>query len=137
METTGFNTLSNTLSQYADKVQQGIKNKLAEAANELAEEIKSNAHGSVAHSVNVKISNDGLSAIISADSPYALFCEYGVHIPEIKPKEKKALHFIKDGKDVFAKSAQAHTIAPRPFMNPAVEYYKPMLMEKLAKAIMN
>ena len=135
MNTTGFNILSEALSQYANKVQESIKNRLIEAANELADDVKSNAHGSVADSVKVELSNDGLSAVISADSPYALFCEYGVHIPEIKPKEKKALHFVKDGKDVFAKSAQAHTIAPRPFMNPTLEYYKPLLMEKLAKAI--
>lgn len=135
MGTDGFKTLTDTLSQYANKVQEGIKNRLAEAANELAEEVKSNAHGTVADSVKVNLSSDGLSAVISADSPYALYCEYGVHIPEIKPKEKKALHFVKDGKEVFAKSAQAHTIAPRPFMNPALEYYKPLLMEKLAKAI--
>lgn len=127
----------NALSQYADKLQAGLKGALAEAANEIAETAKSNAHGSVADSVKVELANDGLSAVISADSPYALFCEYGVQIPEIKPKEKKALHFVKDGKDVFAKSAQAHTIAPRPFMNPALEYGKSILMEKLAKAIKN
>lgn len=47
-----------------------------------------------------------------ADVPYAAAHEYGatINIPEIVPTTAQALHFVINGKDVFAKRVRAHTV---------------------------
>jgi len=133
----GLDKLSAALAQYANKVNEGVKAAVARAANDIADAAKQNAHGAVAGSIQAEISADGVSAIVSANSKYAVFAEYGVNIPAIKAENAKALHFIKNGEDVFVKSAQAHPIAPRPFLNPAAEHCKPEFIERIKNSIIN
>lgn len=47
-----------------------------------------------------------------ADIPYAAAHEFGatIKIPEIVPVKAQALHFVLNGKDVFAKRVAAHTV---------------------------
>ncbi len=111
----------NTLAQYADSVAAGTVDAIAKSAEDIADAAKGNTSGSLADSITTDVADDGLSATITANSEYAAYVEYGVSIPEIKAKAAKALHFVKDGKDVFARSARAHTIEPRPFLTPAFE----------------
>lgn len=48
----------------------------------------------------------------SADVAYAAIHEFGgtVNVPEIVPTKTKALHWVMNGKDVFATRVRAHTV---------------------------
>lgn len=56
---------------------------------------------------------------------YAAIHEHGgtIRIPEIRPRNKRALRFFVGGREIFAKRARAHDVAmpARPFLGPAVE----------------
>jgi len=94
---------------------------VANTANAIAAEAKQNCMGKLADSILTEITNDGLCAKVTANDPDAVFVEYGATIPAIYAEKAKALHWVEDGKDVFAKSARAHKNVPKPFLNPAAE----------------
>jgi len=50
------------------------------------------------------------SGFILADKPYAIYLEEGNNQggPYIYPRNAKALHFVANGKDVFAKKVRSH-----------------------------
>jgi len=60
----------------------------------------------------------------SSDVPYGRIHEFGgaIDIPEITPVKAQALHFVINGKDVFAKRVRAHTVhmPERSFMRSAL-----------------
>lgn len=49
---------------------------------------------------------------VGTNLEYAAIHEYGgtIHVPEIRPRNAKALHFYVGGREVFAMRARAHTI---------------------------
>ncbi len=53
---------------------------------------------------------------VVAKAPYAPFVELGTRPHIILPKNKKALRFIKDGKEVFAKKVRHPGSKPYPFL---------------------
>jgi phage gpG-like protein len=60
----------------------------------------------------------------SSDVKYGAIHEFGgtIDIPEIVPTKAQALHFVMNGKDVFAKRVRAHTVhmPERSFMRSAL-----------------
>src|SRR5579884_3849653 len=131
----GWDTLADSLSKYTETVKAGVANAIQETANNIVESAQKNAPGALADSISADIADDGLSATITANSEYAVYAEYGVNIPEIKAHNAKALHFVKDGEDVFGRSAKAHKIEPKPFMNPAFEENAQGLIDNLNKTL--
>lgn len=78
---------------------------------------------------------DGDNAVI-AQANYSAAIEYGVEAHEIRPVNAKALHFKKDGTDVFAMRANIPARRPNPVMrNAAKETYKDI--PTLVKDVLN
>jgi len=69
---------------------------------------------------------------------YGAAWEMGFTIPSyvIRPKNKKALRFIKDGKEIFAKRVviPARTEKPRKWLEPAIKDEEPRIMQLLERA---
>ena len=65
-----------------------------------------------------QINYDGSNNVI-ASAQYSAAIEYGVPEHEIKPVFAQALHFVKDGNDVFAKRALIPARRPNPVMRNA------------------
>lgn len=55
---------------------------------------------------------EGVRGVIGSNVPYARTHELGLtlHIPEIRPRRAKALHFFIGGQEVFAMRARAHDV---------------------------
>jgi hypothetical protein len=128
----GVDDLLNKYQQATDALAEQVKVAVAETAETIADNARQNCRGKLKDSIAVNIADDRMSAVISADHPDAAFIEYGVRIPEIHTKDAKTLHWKEDGKDVFAKSAKGHEMAPRPFMNPAFEENAQKLLDTLS-----
>ncbi len=56
--------------------------------------------------------DEAIVGIVGTNLEYAAIHEYGgtIHVPEIRPRNAKALHFYVGGKEVFAKKAKAHDV---------------------------
>jgi HK97 gp10 family phage protein len=135
IQLTGIEGLQDSLAVITDSLSEEVKAAVANTANAVAENAKSNCSGKLADSITTTIADDGMSASISADSPYAAFVEYGASIPEIQTENAKVLHWVEDGKDVFARSASAHEIPAKPFLNPAFEEQSAQLKDTLKDII--
>ena len=110
MTITGIDTLKDILTEYAEKVSEGVKDAIAKTATDMADSAKKNTSGDIADSVNVQIASDGMSAVISADSPDAVTSEYGIKTPGSKTQ-------------------------PKPFLNPAFEENRQALIDNIVKTI--
>ncbi|HTA82268.1 MAG TPA: HK97-gp10 family putative phage morphogenesis protein [Bacteroidia bacterium] len=131
----GIDALQDNLAVITESLSEEVKTAVVDAVNAMAENAKSKAPGKLADSITTTIADDGMSASIIADSPYAVFVEYGVSIPEIHAEKAKVLHWVKDGKDVFSRSARAHEIPAKPFLNPAFEEQSAQLKDTLKDII--
>jgi phage gpG-like protein len=76
----------------------------------------------------------------SGDVKYGAIHEFGgtIHIPEIVPVKAKALHWIHEGKDVFARRARAHdiTMPERSFMRSTLKAMEPQIVSGLKAAVL-
>ena len=103
--------LSNIFQRALDETIQEVGFAVVEEAHKTAPVDKGN--------YKKGISFDAKDKVI-ANVNYSATIEYGISNPVlIKPKTKKALHFIKDGKDVFVKYAQQKRRNPNPVMRNA------------------
>jgi hypothetical protein len=79
------------------------------------------------------------SASNSPAGKYAAIQEFGgtVHIPEIVPTKAQVLHFLIDGKDVFAMRTRAHdiTIPERSYMRSSLTEMKDEILAGLTDAV--
>lgn len=66
-------------------------------------------------SVFVEVSQSKPEASVEVRKIYARIQEFG---GTIVPRKAKVLHWVQDGKDIFAKSV---TLPPRPYFRPAIE----------------
>jgi len=75
-----------------------------------------------------------------ADVVYAAIHEYGgtINIPEIVPVKAKVLHFIIDGKDVFATRVRSHSVVmpERAPLRTSLEEMTPEIVSGLQEAVM-
>lgn len=67
--------------------------------------------------------------------PYAHIVEYGAKAHNIKPKEKKALRFYKDGEPRFARKARIPKFTAKPYLRPAYDYISPDIVKNIKKAV--
>ena len=67
-----------------------------------------------------QIEYDGANMVI-ANANYSADIEYGTGAHEIRPQTAQALHFQKDGKDVFAKKVEHPGTRPNPVMRNAAK----------------
>lgn len=60
----------------------------------------------------VRDDEDGIVGTVGTNLEYAPIHEYGgtIHVPEIRPRKAKALHFYVGGASVFAMRARAHDV---------------------------
>ena len=79
--------------------------------------------------------------VTSQGVPYAKIHEYGgiVNIPEIQPKNARALHFVSGGADIYAARTQAHavTIPERSFMRSTTDEQRQPITDRLSSAVQN
>lgn len=86
-----------------------------------------------------KLSEGGITAIVSAGAPYALFVEFGTGLygprhQRIRPKRAKAMRWLGPGGDyIFARSTAG--MQPRPYLIPALENNAEEVAEVIADAI--
>lgn len=77
----------------------------------------------------------------SGDVKYGAIHEFGgtIHIPEIFPVKAKALHFVMDGKEVFAKHVRAHDVnmPERSFMRSSLHDMEDEIVSGLKEAVLN
>ena len=75
----------------------------------------------------------------SSDVPYGRIHEFGgtIQVPEITPVKAQALHFVINGKDVFAKRVRAHTVSmpERSFMRSALADMKDEIEAGIRQAV--
>ena len=73
----------------------------------------------------VELDGERLVGVVGTTKPYAAIHEFGGRTAAhtIRARQAKALHFVLDGKDVFAKSVNhpGSVIPARPFLRPAIE----------------
>lgn len=93
------------------KFEQNVLKDITDLGKKVAQ---SKSKGSLRRAIS--IDSEGISEKnLVAAKPYAAFIENGRGI--VKPKTKKVLRFVINGKVVFAKSVGP--VKPRPFMKPA------------------
>jgi hypothetical protein len=109
----------------------GLESALGKALQEVAEQganVARTQHEYKSHGGNgleantVAYKNSALDQGIIANKPYASWVEYGNGPAgsRIYPVSAKALHFVVNGQEVFAKSVKAS--APKPFMAKALSF---------------
>ncbi|MGP8215799.1 MAG: HK97 gp10 family phage protein [Bacteroidia bacterium] len=133
----GIEELQDALTKATKSLTEEVKSAVAGTANAITESARQNCSGKLADSITVVISDDGMSATVSTNEPYAAFVEYGAEIPSIKAENAKVLHWVEDGKDVFVKSARAHENKPKPFLNPAAEANRQSFIDEIKDIISN
>lgn len=102
----GIDKLKDVYANAPDELAEEVKDAVAAAAKAIADKAKQNTKGKLQQSVTAEISDDGMSATISANEPYAVYVEYGT-------EKMKA----------------------EPFMNPAFEEHAPQFINALKKTI--
>ena len=111
--------IDSTINNWVDKF-------LEEFCKQVVEEAKINlktgghsVSGKLIDSIRYeKVSNNEYKIVVDAD--YAAYIEYGTRAHIIRPKNKKALKFQVDGKDIFAKEVHHPGTSPYPYMEPAI-----------------
>lgn len=70
--------------------------------------------GNLRRSITARVEDEpnGTRGIVGTNLVYARIHEFGgvIHVPPMVPVRAKALHWIQDGRDVFAKSTRAHDV---------------------------
>lgn len=78
---------------------------------------------------------------VGTNVTYGKTWEYGAHVPayDIRPKNGQALHFFTHGAEVFAKVVHmpARDIKARPFLAPALQEMKPLIIAELQATLTN
>lgn len=79
------------------------------------------------------------TSIVGTNVSYGKTWEYGAHVPayQVRPVKAEALHFFVHGKEVFAKVANipAHDIKARPYLAPALQEMKPLIIAELTRTL--
>jgi len=98
--------------------QSGFQDFMNQVTNEVREKLTGpvlqRRTGTLVRSIHTEIqkSATGFIGKIGSNIKYAAIHEFGgiIHIPDIYPVKKQALHFFIGSKEIFAKKVKAHTI---------------------------
>jgi phage gpG-like protein len=87
----------------------------------------------------IREESDAIIGIVGTNLVYAAIHEYGgeLHLPEIRPRRAKALHFYVGGAEVFAMRARAHSvrIPERSFLRSALADRREAFLAAIREAI--
>ena len=83
-----------------------------------------------------RFERSGTSSIsyVGTNVKYGTAWEYGIAAHDIYPVTAKALHFFIAGQEIFAKHVHMPAQAPRAFLKPALEAFKPTAIAAIQKA---
>ena len=137
------------LGTLRERLRAGVREAVEEGADELRTRVQTKLSGEVLQtrsgalrdSITAEVSEDegGIGARVLSDAAYARVHEYGgrIDVPEIVPKNAKALAFEYGGRLVFAKRTAAHvvTIPERSFMRSALAEFAPALLDDIRKVV--
>lgn len=137
------------LEALKDRLRTDVREAVEDGASALASRVQTKLSGEVLQarsgalrdSIMAEVSEDapGVGARVSSDAPYARVHEYGgrINIPEIVPRNAKALAFEYGGRLVFAKRTAAHvvTMPERSFMRSALAEFAPVLIDDIRKVV--
>lgn len=151
VELVGQRELSLRLTSMPAAVRRSLTRKTYSLANDLEALVKSKLSGIVLNvvtgalrrSIHNKVTSEATSVkasvFSSGDVKYAAIHEFGgtVHVPEIVPTKAQALHFIYEGKEVFARRVRAHDVQmpERSFLRSSLSDMKDGIVEGLREAV--
>ncbi len=94
---------------------------------------------SISHKVESGATSVKATVFSSGDVKYAGIHEFGgtIHVPEIVPVKAQALHFIYEGKEIFAKRVRAHDVVmpERSFLRSSLEDMRTEIVAGLREAV--
>ena len=82
LQINGLDELQDAFAQASDDLAEQVQRAVADTAQSIVDEAKQNCPvktGELRDSIVAEISDDGMSATITADAPYAAYVEYGPH----------------------------------------------------------
>ena len=100
----GIDKLKSIYANAANELADEVKDAITASAQAMADKARQKSKGELQQSVTAQIADDGMSATISANEPYAPYVEYGTH-----------------------------KMGAEPFMNPAFEEEAPQFINALKK----
>lgn len=136
MTTIDIADLGPWLESYAETIGTSYDDAARKVVAEKAEEVRVLASryaprrtGRLANSITVRYADDGYTAEVYSDVPYAPFMEFGTgtrgEFPGtayvIRPVKGTYLKFTVNGKTIFTKKVVHPGVAPRPFLRPAFD----------------
>jgi Bacteriophage HK97-gp10, putative tail-component len=127
------------LEALAPSVAAKAKDVVARNADALLANVQARVPAKLAASLRAEVSDNGATARITSDAPYARIREYGgrIAVPEITPVAAKVLAFSYRGKIVFAAHTKAHdvNVVAEPYLAPALAEIAPQFRDDLAAAL--
>lgn len=117
------------IEEYKEKVQASMVKAVADTARAIAENAQKNTTNELAGAISVENGDNGLSAVISSNSPNAVLTEYGIAKHDVKNHKPKHLHQqggVKGHQEVDKNLS-------KPFLNPAFEEQRPIFLDALQK----
>lgn len=129
-----LNRVMHRIESYTDAKLDGIKRVVVESAVNIESTAVSLApedEGNLKNSIHTDISNEGLTADVTASAEYAAHVEFGTDPHVIKASPGKTLAFKMDGKMVFRKQVNHPGTKAQPFMFPAWERERPRYLSAL------
>lgn len=82
LQINGLDELKDAFAQASDDLAEQVQQAIADVAQKIVDTAKQNCPvktGRLRDSIAAEISDDGMSATITADVPYAAYVEYGPH----------------------------------------------------------
>ena len=96
--------------------------------------------GNLQNSIGWRAESD-TKAVVFAEAEYVPFVEFGTKPHVIRPKDRKALFFVKNGKKIFAKKVNHPGSKPYPFfyvdLEKRAEKVKEAFLEKFLEELQN
>lgn len=151
VELIGDKALVQRLTAMPSGVQQSLRRKVTSLALQLEALVKRKLSGDVLNVVTgalrrsiseeITTTPTSVSAKVfsSGDVKYAAIHEYGgtIDIPEIVPVKAQALHFVINGKDIFAMRVRAHTVTmpERSFLRSSLDDMRAQIVEGMREAV--
>lgn len=94
--------------------------------------------GKLAGSIHNSVQDAGTSItgrVYSSGINYAAIHEFGGHIPERRPVNAKALHWVSGGKDVFAMYARAFDMPERSYLRSSLADMREEIIAGMTNAV--
>lgn len=131
IEIRGIKTALKNFKKFNDEQKKGVKQSVAAAALDIQLEAKKLApvkDSVLKNSINVEISEDGLTGEIGSNVHYATDVEYGTVPHVIRATNAKVLS---DGTNFFGTEVNHPGTSPQPFLFPAYEKTRPKFVKKI------